>query len=518
LFLEVIDPPAISSKGTGTNFKKTMQTPRAYIIGAGIAGLATAIRLACQGWAVEVFEKNGYPGGKLSHFDLEGYQFDAGPSLFTQPQNIEELFNYAGEDIRDYFSYQSLPLACRYFYEDGTVVEGHTQAAALAEELSNKLGENPTKVTDYLAQSAKMYQHIGQIFLNHSLHKLQTLRQAPIAQALRHTKARYLFDSMDGMNRHFFNNPKTVQLFNRFATYNGSNPYQAPAMLCMIPHLEHNEGTFYPHGGMISITNALYRLARKKEVQFHFNQKVDRILLENGQAVGLEVAGEQRFAKTIVSNMDVYFTYLNLLNNASKAKQILKQERSSSAFIFYWGINHWFENLHLHNIFFSGNYEKEFESIFLTKEPYSDPTIYVNITAKCEPGTQAPAGKENWFVMVNAPAHVGQNWDEVREIYRVAILQKLSRILQIDIASLIEVERTLSPAEIESVTSSYMGSLYGTSSNDKMAAFLRHPNFSKDISNLYFVGGSVHPGGGIPLCLKSAQIASDLIYEDIILA
>jgi phytoene dehydrogenase-like protein len=137
--------------------------------------------------------------------------------------------------------------------------------------------------------------------------------------------------------------------------------------------------------------------------------------------------------------------------------------------------------------------------------------VYINITSKYEPGTQAPYGKENWFVMVNAPANIGQNWTADREKYRQAIISKLNRILQTDIELLIEAEEVLDPVLIESNTGSYKGSLYGTSSNSKMAAFLRHPNFSKSIAGLYFVGGSVHPGGGIPLCLQSAKIMSELV-------
>jgi phytoene dehydrogenase-like protein len=202
------------------------------------------------------------------------------------------------------------------------------------------------------------------------------------------------------------------------------------------------------------------------------------------------------------------------LNDQQKAKKILKQERSSSALIFYWGINRSFPQLGLHNIFFSNNYQAEFDHLFRLKKSYDDPTVYINITSKCEPGKQAPDGKENWFVMVNAPANVGQDWEVLKVKYRQAILDKLNRMLQTDIAPLIETEDILDPVLIETKTGSYQGSLYGTSSNSKMAAFLRHPNFSRQIEGLYFVGGSVHPGGGIPLCLKSAKIMSEIVQDD----
>jgi len=216
----------------------------------------------------------------------------------------------------------------------------------------------------------------------------------------------------------------------------------------------------------------------------------------------------------VVSNMDVFFTYQQLLGDQHAAQKILKQERSSSALIFYWGIKKEFSQLGLHNIFFAADYKAEFDHLFRLKKMYDDPTVYINITSKCEPGLQAPEGRENWFVMVNAPANTGQDWNDYRLKYRAAIITRLNRLLQTDIEPLIEVEDVLDPVLIEAGTASYMGSLYGTSSNSRMAAFLRHPNFTKDIRGLYFVGGSVHPGGGIPLCLKSAKIMSDMVMVD----
>ena len=284
-------------------------------------------------------------------------------------------------------------------------------------------------------------------------------------------------------------------------------------MLSLIPHLEQNEGTYYPKGGMISITKALFKLAEKLGVTFHFNKNVQRIIQHEEQVCGVVVNDENVIADVVVTNMDAYFTYKYLLNNEVKAKKILKQERSSSALIFYWGMKKSFDQLHLHNIFFSKNYEQEFQQIFRNKTLSNDPTVYVNITSKME-NIHAPAGKENWFVMINAPANVGQDWVQLKQHARKQIIDKLSRVLKQDISEFIEVEETLDPIKIEAETSSYMGSLYGTSSNSKFAAFLRHPNFTSAIKGLYFAGGSVHPGGGIPLCLKSAAIVSQLIQED----
>ena len=488
-------------------------TKKAIVIGAGIAGMASAIRLAVQGFEVTVYEKNEYPGGKISEFTIDGYQFDAGPSLFTQPENIVELFELAGEPMDAYFQYQALPISFKYFYEDGKVINAYTDNHAFAEEVEKKTGEKAEKIISYLKASKQLYQNIAGIFLNNSLHQYKTLFSTDIFKALKTARWKYLFKSMHELNAKHFEKPHTIQLFNRFATYNGSNPYQAPGMLSLIPHLELSQGTFYPKGGMISITNAIHQLALKKGVNFHFSQPVERIIQNGSDVQGVVVAGKNIFSDIVVSNMDVYFTYQKLLLHPSLAAKVLKQERSSSALIFYWGIKRSFPELELHNIFFTKNYQEEFTSLFSTRKAYSDPTIYVNITSKIEPGIQAPLGKENWFVMVNAPANIGQDWAKYRIQYRTAIIEKLNRILGIDISSMIEVEEVLDPLIIESRTDSYMGSLYGTSSNSKMAAFLRHPNFSNKVNGLYFVGGSVHPGGGIPLCLKSAAIVSRMVAE-----
>ncbi len=487
---------------------------KVIVIGSGVAGMATAIRLSVQGFDVVVYEKNDYPGGKLSAFEKDGFKFDAGPSLFTQPKNIEELFELSGEPLEAYFRYQPVDIACKYFYENGKVVEAAADPELFAETLHTTLGESAGAVTNYLKESAKVYDNIGTIFLNHSLHKRKTWFNKRIFKAIAATKYRYLFKTLHGHNAAKFKSAEAVQLFNRYATYNGSSPYKAPGMLSLIPHLEYNEGIFYPQGGMHSITTALYQLALKKGVQFYFNAPVQKIINNEGKVRGVVVNDENVSADIVVSNMDVFFTYNQLLNNADKAKKILKQERSSSALVFYWGIKKEFAQLQLHNIFFSKNYAAEFDCLFRTKKLYTDPTIYINITSKMEEG-HAPAGRENWFVMINAPANTGQYSESIIEEARKNIIEKLNRILETDIASLIETETVLDPVLIEERTASYQGSLYGTSSNSKLAAFLRHPNFTATIKNLYFCGGSVHPGGGIPLCLKSAEIVSDLIKNEI---
>ncbi len=486
-----------------------MNHKKAIVIGAGIGGLAVAIRLAVKGYEVSVYERSESAGGKLSLFNKDGFVFDAGPSLFTQPRNIEELFTLAGEPIEEYFHFQSLPVACNYFFENGKEVKAYTDKRKYSQELQDVLGENPQSVIDYLSDAEKAYNAIGHVFLDHSLHRSSTWINKRLLPAIAATRIRYLTQTLHEYNRKHFSAEETVQIFDRFATYNGSNPYSAPAMLSMIPHLEQNEGTFYPEGGMISIPSALYKLALKKGVAFFFNSTVDEILHNGGRVDGIMVDGKKVFANAVISNADVYYVYRNLLKDEDRAEQVLKRERSSSALIFYWGMKKEYPRLGLHNIFFTKNYQREFEHLFRSKTLYDDPTIYINITSKMEKD-HCPPGTENWFVMVNAPANHGQDWDVIQQDARKSVISKLNRILGEDIAQNIQAEFVLDPKGIEANTLSHLGSLYGTSSNSPWAAFLRHPNFSRHIRGLYFTGGSVHPGGGIPLCLKSAKIVAEL--------
>jgi phytoene desaturase len=491
-----------------------MTAQKAIIIGSGVAGLAAAIRLAVEGMQVSVYERNASPGGKISHFEKEGFRFDAGPSLFTQPQNIEALFALAGEPIGEYFTYRPVDMSCKYFYGNGKVINAYADKTKFAAELETKAGEKKGALEKYLGRSAKLYNHIGAVFLDHSLHKTSTWLHPRIIRALRSVRLPYLFSSLAAYNKNNFTSDEAIQLFNRYATYNGSDPYQAPGMLSLIPHLEQNEGTFYPDGGMISIAHALYRLAVKKGVQFYFNTPVERIIHTEGKIHGVVAGNSNVPATVVVSNADVYFTFKELLGHQAKAKKLLKQERSSSALIFYWGINRAEPRLGLHNIFFTNDYRHEFDCIFKKGQLSRDPTIYINITSKMEHG-HAPAGKENWFVMINAPGNTGQDWEKLKRQARQNIIEKLNRMLETDLEKMIETEESADPVLLEKNTGSFRGALYGSSSNSKMAAFVRPANFTSFVKGLYFCGGSVHPGGGIPLCLKSAKITAAIIKKDL---
>ncbi|MFN3316025.1 MAG: 1-hydroxycarotenoid 3,4-desaturase CrtD, partial [Raineya sp.] len=424
---------------------------KAGIIGAGIAGIASAIRLAVKGYEVDVFEANPYHGGKLSEIYLGNYRFDAGPSLFTMPHFVEDLFQVARKDIKNYFSYKKLDTVCKYFYEDGTQIEAFADKARFAKEVETKTGEKAEKILNYLQKSAKKYEITAGLFLEKSLHKAATWLGKEAMRGYANLHQLEIFKTMHQANASYFKDERLVQLFNRYATYNGSDPYQTPATLTIIPHLEYNIGAFFPKGGMYAITKSLVRLAEDLGVRFHLSTKVEKIITEGKKVKGLQVNGGFLPFDVVVSNMDIVATYKHLLPEAKHPEKLLKQPKSSSALIFYWGIKREFPNLDVHNIFFSKNYQAEFEHIFKHQSIYHDPTVYVNIGSKGEPA-DAPKGSETWFVMINTPNNVGQDWDKLIAEARKNILAKLSRLLKTEIEPLIEVEGTLDARSIETKT------------------------------------------------------------------
>ncbi len=482
------------------------------IVGAGIGGIATAIRMAVRGYDVSVYEANSYPGGKLAQMGEAGFRFDAGPSLFTMPQYVEELFKIAGHNPGNFFKYKKLPVLCNYFWEDDTRLSAWSDKEKFAEEVYEKLGVEKHILKKAHQSHAVKYDLTGKIFLENSLHKAKTWLQKDVGKALLQLHKLDIFRTMNQVNERELRHPKLVQLFNRYATYNGSNPYEASGILNIIPHFEYEFGAYLPIGGMHAITKSLVKLAEDQGVNFYYNKTVEKINIRNKKAQGLVVEGESVDFDSIVCNMDIFFAYKKLMADQRPPERILKQPKSSSALIFYWGIKGEFPELDIHNILFSEDYKNEFEHIFNKKTICEDPTVYINITSKQEK-TDAPKGCENWFTMINVPHVAHQNWPELIKNARENILDKISRILKKDIRSLILCEQVLEPLTIQSKTASHLGSLYGTSSNNQMAAFNRHPNFSNKIKNLYFCGGSVHPGGGIPLCLLSAKIIDDLIHD-----
>jgi len=485
------------------------------VIGAGLGGLSAAIRLANRGYEVDLYEQNSTPGGKAGEINGKGYRFDTGPSLLTMPYVIKDLFSECGEEIKDYLSINRLAIICKYFYPDGSIINAYSDPEKFGKEIEEKTSDNSTSLDKYLNYCKTIYELAGDLFLTKNPSSVSTYLNSKALKTLLNVGKIDPFRTMNEANEGFFKDKRLVQLFNRYATYNGSNPYLAPATLNIISHVEYNQGSFIPEDGIYSITKALWKLAEKKGVNIFLNQKVDEIILENREVKAIRII--ENFIKydKIISNVDVNFTFQNLIRDYhnKEAKRYIKKTPSFSGLVFYWGIKKEFPELETHNILFSKDYKKEFDDLFDNKTIHNDPTVYIYISSKLNKN-DAPAGKENWFIMVNAPHIQEQNWDSEVNTARKNVLKKINTFLNTDIESLIEFENIMSPVDIQNRTGSYLGSIYGISSNDKFAAFMRQSNKSKTVKNLYFCGGSAHPGGGIPLVILSGKIVSDIIESE----
>ena len=489
-----------------------MNKKKVAVIGAGLGGLSAAIRLAHAGYAVDLYDQQSIVGGKAGTKHIGDFRFDTGPSLLTMPPVFEQLFQEVGQQLADYLQFIPLAPICHYFFPDGTRLFSYSEQERFAAEIEAKTLDSGHGLKRYLEYGRKIYENTAELFLWHSLHELSSYFKGFSLRSLLNLGKIDALRSMDAANRSFFKDPRMVQLFNRYATYNGSSPYKVPATLNIIPYVEYGLGGFAVAGGIYAIPSALGRLAQKLGVRLVLETRVEGILHRSGRIRGIRTGGENLDYDVVVSNADVLRTYEDLLEDpgARLALRYNRLEPSSSGLVFFWGMEQSNPELGVNNIFFSPDYPREFRDLFVERECPNDPTVYVNITSKVTP-QDAPAKGENWFVLINAPYEAGQDWPQAVAASRQRILFRVEQALGRSVAGAIATEEVMSPRDIRINTGSRLGSLYGISSNTSMAAFLRHPNRSRKYRGLYFCGGSVHPGGGMPLAVLSGKIASDLI-------
>lgn len=482
------------------------------VIGSGIAGLAAAIRLANMGFEVTVYEANATAGGKMSELSANGYRFDKGPTVLTKPEYVEELFALCGKSITEKWSYTAVEPIFHYFFDDGTVIRSSKDQRKFAAEVETKTNASASSVLDFLKQSETKHELTDEVFLQRSLHKFKNyLNWSTLRGVLNFAKVD-VFRSMNKANSKQFADQKVVDIFNRYASYNGSNPYLAPATLNVIAHYEITLGTYFSEGGIHRIIQVLQQLAEEMGVKFRFNTPVLELLTHRKWVTGIRTKEGIEAFDLVVSNADVYNTYKYLLPSLNAPKRFVEQPRSSSVIVFYWGMDRSFSQLGVHNMFLTNDSKQEYEHLFTHGTLYDDPTVHLTISSKMNP-KDAPEGHENWTALISVPHDTGQDWDTLVSVSRKRIIRKLNAILKTDIESNIVFEDVLDPRKVSWESGAAFGAVFGNSSNSIFSAFLRHPNFSNQLKNLFFCGGTAHPGPGIPLCLLSAKIASDLIQE-----
>jgi phytoene desaturase len=487
---------------------------RVAIIGSGIGGLSASIYLARDGFDVTIFEKNSFLGGKSGEIVANRFRFDTGPTLVTMPFVLEELFLFTGKNLSDHISLKKKEIVCKYFYPDGSVFNEYSNKEKLIDEFENFTGEKKDNLIKFLNYSKRIYDLTAELFLFNPFLDLKNFLNPKGFKTLLNFHQIDPFRTIHKANSSFFNSSKIIQLFDRYATYNGSNPYKAPATLNIIPFVEIEFGGYHSQGGIYRIVEKLAELAKEVGVKIFASSEVEKILINKTNVEGLKVNGLEAPFDIVISNADLYYTYCNLIGktNSREPERYIKQELSTSAIIFYFGVKGVSNNLEMDNILFSEKYESEFNQLFVEKLIPADPTVHIHISAK-ENKTDAPEDFENWYVMINAPSVENLKF-EISEVKK-NILTKIKKMTGIDLENKIVFEAYQTPETLEKRTSGLFGSLYGPSSNSRYSAFLRQKNKSSVYNGLYFCGGTVHPGGGIPLVILSGKITADLIrrYE-----
>jgi len=490
---------------------------KAVIIGAGLAGLSAAIRLSGDGYQVTVLEKNETIGGKLNHRSGKGFNFDTGPSILTMPWVLEQLFDSVHRKLDDYIEIERIEPQWRTFFEDGTSLDVLSDIPDMLEEMKKVKGNPDSSFMKFLSYSQEMYEVCMKSFYKSSISGLKELRTQ---HNLKELLAMDPFHTVAGGTKKHFQNNHLEQLFNFFVMYVGSNPYQAPAILNQLVYVQLGLGIYYVKGGMYNIARGMNAVLDELRAEIKTDSPVSHVVIEEGNAKGVMTeSGDFYEADVVVSNLEVIPAYQTLLPVNGKTKKEIKQlsktyEPTVSGLVLLLGVNKQFEKLKHHNFFFSKNPEVEFKQIFETGIPAEDPTVYIGISSKSDP-SQAPEDKENLFVLTHVPPKTALKKDVDWDAYRDVVLDKLERMGMDGLRDSIEFEYAFTPDTLEDLYGANGGSIYGIAANKATNGGFKIPAKSALYENLYFTGGSTHPGGGVPMVTLSGQLTADLIKKNV---
>jgi len=490
------------------------------VIGAGIGGLATAARLAKSGHSVAIYESSDQAGGKCRTEWIGDYAFDTGPSLLTLPAVYRDLFIRTGKRFEAEVGLAAVDPAFSYHFADGTSLDfPNLSLPKVCDSIEEKLGKQAANEWHMLMQKAEgMWDASRGPFIESELPSIFSLLKRK--GFLKDLKTIAPWKSLRDYTAENISSPYLQMIVDRYATYSGSDPRKAPAVLLTIAFIESTFGAWHLKGGLGSLSTALERRCRELGVDIYFNSPVSKILVTQNEATGIKLAsGEIVNADKVVANADAEIVYNTLLGKEVRAakserKKLARAEKSFAGFSLLLGLDNSKLSeappvLSHHSVYFPQDYNREFESVF-NGIPVADPTIY--ICSPQDPGMVKHSHQEAWFVLANAPRHNpqgGWDWNKNPEAYAHKIIEKLDR-LGLNVSQRLDVMEFRTPADLERSVGAPGGSIYGTSSNGPRAAFLRAANRSP-IENLYCVGGSAHPGGGLPLVGMSAELVAEAI-------
>ena len=502
---------------------KISRNERIGVIGGGLGGLAAACTLAARGYAVTLFERNEWLGGKAAVLEGEGFRFDMGPTIVTIPSLLRRLFTEAGRSMEDYLTLVNLDPQWRCFFEDGTALDLAQNPDAMAKLLDQfapgtKAGAG---YRDFMRLSHRLNDISYRFFFDKPIGGLRDMFDFKTAfdpKVLGDVLAMRMGRSVAGTVRKFNSDPRVAQMIDHYTQYVGSSPYGSPAVLCGIAHMQANEGIWYPLGGTRAVPVALEKLARELGVEIRTNTKVEKILTQGGAVIGV-LTNHNKIIQlsAVVSNCDSVLTHSELINGAVGAKfeKRRRYEAACSGVVLYLGLNKRYDHLAHHDFVFSRDPHEEFDWIYKKGEPAPDPTCYLAATSCSEPDT-APKGGEALYVLVHTPyLRPHHDWKKMLPAYRKIIIEKLKRTGGMkDIEDRVVFERTLTPQDINDRYHVLDGAIYGLASHGKFLGAFKPSNRSPDLRGLYLAGGSAHPGPGMPMVLMSGWIAADALDKD----
>lgn len=492
---------------------------RVAVVGAGLGGLAAAARLAALGHAVTVLEQADTVGGKLGRYARDGHSFDTGPSLLTWPQVYRDLFAATGAPLEDVVELVRLDPAADYRFADGARLRMPGTAAAVPGALDGAFGPGAgAEWTALMERAAAMWRISEGPFLRTPLGGATTL--ARLARRPSDVGTVAPWQSLRGLGRRYLRRPELRMLLDRYATYSGSDPRRAPAVLATVPYVEQSFGSWHVRGGLHELGVGVAERAVERGAVLRTGSAVRRVLVDGGRACGVELAdGEVVPADVVVSGADAAALYADLLPPDRRTRiarrNLGRTTPSLSGFVLLLALRGRTPGLAHHTVLFPEDYDAEFDAVFGVDgaaRPVPDPTVYVS--APDDPALRPDDDSESWFVLVNAPRHDpdgGVDWDQpgLADRYAARVLDVLAR-RDLDVRDRVRWSVARTPADLARDTGSVGGSIYGTSSNGARAAFLRPANASP-VPGLFLVGGSSHPGGGLPLVALSAEIVAGLI-------
>ena len=482
------------------------------MVGAGMGGLAVAARLAAKGHLVTVYEQWTGPGGKNAGFQRDGFRFDLGPSTLTLPAVYRDLFLKTGRSLEDSVDLREVDPAFGYHFADGSgVTLPGAGVGACATALQDDLGGDAShEWRALLRRAGEIWSLTRSDVLGRPLDGYRDL--LPLAKSTRSLRTVAPWQTLRGLGRATLQDPRARMILDRYATYTGSDPRKAPAALVTIPFIEQTFGIWHIGGGLHALATALHQRCEELGVVFEFTTTVERIETADSGVTGVVTSTGTHSADIVVADADARTVYDRLVDDprTKTARQRLsRMQPSFSGFVLLLAVDGHTDGIQHHNVWFPQDYDAEFDGLFASAPvPLPDPAIYA-----CVPDdpSMRPEGTESWFVLINAPAHdpEGLDWDTHREAYADHILDVLAA-RGVDLRARLRWREIRTPADLERTTVSPGGSIYGMSSNGRLSTVLR-PSNRTAVPGLFLVGGSAHPGGGLPLVGMGAEIVAEEI-------